>query len=218
MYLDMIKIHTQKGFHILNIIFGNINGLKQVKLTFLVNQISFPFNVRNVFRIVADKRYFNPTADSPQRNNIVRFVGHYPTIVGNTTKRLESTFGFLIKFVSIRNFCNTSYQYLTTKFKRGFIGMVCSMMEFKIIENILLPSNVRNGIANSISLLHCVEKQVSLFISRQKFYFQCEFHNANIQLFSYIRKYSLILSNNLKALRVAYLPPSKERWVSRSIL
>lgn len=49
-------------------------------------------------------------------------------------------------------------------------------------------------------------------------YLKGVFHNANIQLFSYIRKYSLILSNNLKALRVAYLPPSKERWVSRSIL
>ena len=49
-------------------------------------------------------------------------------------------------------------------------------MEFKIIKNLLFPSHIRNGITNSINFLHRIEKQVNLFISRQKFYFQSEFH------------------------------------------
>jgi DNA-binding MarR family transcriptional regulator len=35
---------------------------------------------------------------------------------------------------------------------------------------------------------HRFEKQVSLFVSRQKFYFQCQFHEANIQLFFLYQK------------------------------
>ena len=180
MYLDMIKINTDKLLHIRNIFFGYINGLKQVKLPLLVNQISLPFNVRQIVSVMAYKRYFNPTSDCPKRNNIIRLVGHNPTIITNTSKWSKFSFGFLIQFVSIGNLCNTTYKNLTAKFKLGFISVVCFVMEFKIIENTLLPCHVRNGIANSISFLHSFEKKVSLFISRQKFYFQSEFHEAKI--------------------------------------
>jgi len=172
---------TNKLFHIFNIFFWNINGLKKIELTFLVNQISFALYVRKIVSIVANKRYFNPTTNSPKRNNIIRLVGHYPTVVTNASKWSKFSFSFLIQLVGISNFCNTTYKDLRRKFECSLVRVVNFVMEFKVIENLLFPSHLRNGIANSIGFLHRIEKQVSLFVSRQKFYFQCQLHTANIQ-------------------------------------
>src|SRR5699024_5932863 len=49
------KIYANETFHILNIFFWNINGLKKIEFTFLVNQISFPFDVRNVLWVMTNK-------------------------------------------------------------------------------------------------------------------------------------------------------------------
>ena len=89
------------------------------------------------------------------------------------------------------------------------------LTEFKIIENTLFPSHIRNSIANSIRLLHCFEKQVSLFISRQKFNFQCQLHSAKIlNNFTYQK----IIINFVKQFNYgAAIPPigsKADQWVS----
>ena len=59
--------------------------------------------------------------------------------------------------------------------------------------------------------LHRFKKQVSLFIGRQKFYFQRQLHNANIQNFSYI--INMFNFGNAKA--GAFLPSALcDQWVS----
>ena len=175
-YCCEAKIHPKKGFNIINIFFGYVNGLKKVKLTFLVNQIGFTFNIGDIISIVANKGYFQSTTNSPQRNHVVRLVGHYSTVISNTTERFKCAFSFLVQLISISNLCYLSYKHLGRKIERSLIGMIRSVMEFKIIENLLLPRHIRNSITNNISFLHRIEKQVSLFIGRQKFYFQCKFH------------------------------------------
>lgn len=88
-------------------------------------------------------------------------------------------------------------------------------MQFKIIENTLFPSHIGNGVANGISFLHRIEKQVNLFISRQKFNFQRQFHDANIQ---YIFLYQKIITNFVKQFNYkAAIPPigsKADQWVS----
>lgn len=214
-YIIQAKVATNKFLNILNIFFGNINGLKKVKLAFFINQISFPFDVRNIVRIMANKVNFLSATDTPQGNNIVSFISHYPTIISNATKWSKSAFGFLIQLISIGNFGYLPNKHLGRKVKRSFVRMICAMVQFKIIENLLLPSNVRNGITNSVGFLHRIEKQVSLFIGRQKFYFQCEFHDTNIQIIFLYRK---IITNFVKQFNYgAAIPPIGSRadqWVS----
>ena len=178
---NQTKIHSDKFLNVFYFFFGNFNSLEKVKLTFLEYQIRFAFYIGKVVSVMAYKKDFQPAIDSPKRNNIIRLVSHNPAVITNTTKWSKCSFSFLIKFVGISNFSNTSYQYLTAKFKSSLVSVIYFVMEFKIIENTLLPSHLRNGIANSISFLHRFEKQVSLFVSRQKFYFQSEFHEAKIQ-------------------------------------
>jgi hypothetical protein len=88
------------------------------------------------------------------------------------------------------------------------------MMEFEIIENLLFPSHIRNGIANSISLLHRFEKQVSPFISRQKFYFQSEFHEAKIRNNFTYQKIITNFTNNLKANSRSHSPNPRQKAMS----
>ena len=203
---NQTKVHTYKFFYVSYIFFWNINCLKKVKLTILVNQIRFAFNVGEIVGIMADKRYFNPSTNSPQRNNIIRLVCHYPTVITNASKWSEYPLNLFVKFVSISNLCNTPYQYLTAKFKSGFIGVVNFVMEFKIIEDTFFPSHIRNGITNSVGFLHRFKKQVSLFIGRQKFYFQRQLHTLYIR--TKIRKsflYQKIILNlfNFKGVSVS---------------
>lgn len=204
------EIHTDKTFNIINILFRNINSLKKVKLTFFANQICFALNVWQIIRIMANKVYLLPTTDTPQGNDIVRFVGHNATVISNASKWSKNTFSFLIQLIGISNLCYLSYNHLGRKIERSLIGMIRSVMEFEIIENFLLPSHVGNGITNSVSFLHRFEKQVSLFIGRQKFYFQRKFHNTNIQNnFLYLK----IIINKRRNLG-QFLPLPKSEGVS----
>lgn len=132
----MYKMITDKFLDVINILFRNINGLEKVEFLFLVNQIRFAFNIRQIIRIVADKLNLLPTSNTPQRNNVIRLIGHYPTVIGNTPKMSESTFGFLVKFVGIGNLCNRTYQALGRKFKRCLVRVVNFMMELKIVVTI----------------------------------------------------------------------------------
>src|SRR5690606_4716328 len=170
------KVNTQERFNIFHVILHYINRLKQVKLAFLVNQIRFTFDVRNVVKIMANKVNLLSATNTPQRNHVVRFVGHYPTVVSNTAKWFKLPFSFLIQLISICYFGYLPNKHLRRKVKRSLVRMINFVMEFEVIENLLLPRHIRNGIANSISFLHRFEKQVSLFIGRQKFYFQCQLH------------------------------------------
>lgn len=209
MYLDMIKIHTDKFLDVINILFRNINGLEKVEFLFLVNQIRFAFNIRQIIRIVADKLNLLPTSNTPQRNNVIRLIGHYPTVIGNTPKMSESTFVFLVKFVGIGNLCNRTYQALGRKFKRCLVMVVNFMMELKIVKYTFRPSNFRNSITNSICSLDSLKEQIRLFFIRKKFDFQRQFHNTKLVQFSDIRKYFLTKG-------VTASPPSalRDQWVS----
>jgi hypothetical protein len=59
--------------------------------------------------------------------------------------------------------------------------MVNLPMQFELLKSFVLPNYIRDSITGSISFLDRFKKQLSLFFSRQKFYFQCQFHDVNIQ-------------------------------------
>lgn len=68
-----------------------------------------------------------------------------------------------------------------------------------------------------IKIHHRIEKQVSLFISRQKFYFQRQLHNAKIQnsfdMFKYLKEI-ITLNPTKEGIVVQFLPEAKDFWVS----
>ena len=138
------------------------------------------------------------TANTPQGNDIVGFIGHNTIIVGNRAKWSECSFGFLIQLIGIRNLCNRANKHLGRKFKRGLVDVVNFVMEFEIVKDAFRPSDIRNSVADRIGFTNSFEKQICLFSSWKKLDFQRQFHSTKIQLFSDIRKYIRIIINQKK--------------------
>lgn len=161
-YFQQPHIHPDKFFYIFHFFFGNIDGLKQVKLTFLVNQIGFTFNVRKIVSVMAYKWYFDTTANSPKRNNIIRLVSHNSAVITNAPKWPKLSFYFLVKFVGICNFCYAPYQGLATQPKACFESVVRLMMKLEVVENALFPRHIRKSVTRRVGLSHSFKKQNSL--------------------------------------------------------
>lgn len=200
------KIATDKFLNISYFFFWNFNRLKQVKLTLLKHQIRFSLYVRQIIRIVTNKRNFQSAIYSPYRY-FALFVSKHTAVVSNTTKWLKSSLNFLIQLVTISNFRNTSDNHLRGKIERRFYRVVYFMVDFVLSPNFLFKTSLRNFIAGSITLFQSIFKSVRLFIIRQQFYLQCQFHGTNIIHLFEIPKFNLTL-------RRQFLPPSEERWVS----
>ena len=98
----------------------------------------------------------------------------------------EHTLTFPVKFVGVRHLAYAAYSYLSGKVKGIAYVIVAKVMQLELIESPVPPCNVRNLIARSISLLESFKKNPMLFFGRDKFYFQCQFHAANIaKIFEY---------------------------------
>lgn len=163
---------------------------------------------------MANKVYLLPTTDTPQGDDIIRLVSHNPSVIGNRAKWSECPFSFLVQLISISNFGYLPNKHLRRKVKRSLVRMIGAMVQLKIIENLLLPRHIRYGITNSISFLHRFEKQVSLFVSWQKFYFQSEFHEAKIQNnFTYQK----IITNFVKQFKALQSHSSHPRQKAMSV-
>ena len=210
------KVNAQERFYVFHIIFNYINSLKQIEFTFSKKQICFAFDIRQVVRVVADKRHFQPAANRPDGNNVVGFVGQDATVIRDRAKWFESPFNLLIQLVGISHFRYAPYDYLTAQLRSTLNGMVAGIMQLKLLKGFLLPSYVGNKITSLVRLFNRLKQTFSLFIGGQQLYFQREFHNANIQLFQ-VQENILF---TLKALGVvAYLPLTlRDEWVSRSFI
>lgn len=207
------EVNSDKILDVIDILFGNINGLKKVKLTLLVNQISFAFNVGKISSIMANKVNLLPTTYTPQGNYIVSLISHNTTIISDTTKWSKSTFGFLVQLIGISNFCNRTYQTLGGKFKCCLIFVVNFVMELEIVKHLFRPSNLRNSITDSICFPNSFKKQSSLFNCWKKFDFQGQFHNSKMLNISDMRKYINLIINQ-KGNLGQFLPLPKGEGVS----
>lgn len=188
------EVATDKFLDIFHILFGNFYRLKKVKLAFLEHKVSFPFDVRNIIGVVADKRHLLSTAYSPYRDMNIG-VRKNPAVIADASVFTEHTLTFPVKFVGIRHLAYAAYNYLSGKVKGIAYVIVAKVMQLELIESPVPPCNVRNLIARCISLLESFKKNLMLFFGRDKFYFQCQFHAANIReksdIFKYLSKNSI---------------------------
>jgi hypothetical protein len=77
-YFNDAHIHSNKLLNIFKVFFRNIYSLTQEKFTFLKYQIRLTLHVGQIVPIIAYKWYFQPAADSPNRNRIIGVVRKYP--------------------------------------------------------------------------------------------------------------------------------------------
>ena len=186
-YVRDPKINTNKLFNVGNFFFGNLNSLKQVKLTFSGNKISFPLDIGNVLGIVADKWHLQSATHRPDRNRIF-FIRKNAIIIGDCTQRFKVAFTFLVKFIGIGNLGDAPDKHLGRQSRASFEAMVHKAMKFKLIECLFTPRNIRNFITDLVASLDSFQERCSLFICRQELYLQRKFHALNIfQVFEKVK-------------------------------
>lgn len=173
------EVTTDKLLDIFHILFGDFHRLEKIELAFLEHKIGFPFDVRNIIGVVADKRNFLPFAYGPYRN-VCTGIGKHPAVIVDAPVFLECPLCFTVKFVSVRHLAYAVYNYLSGKVKPLAYVIITKVMEPELVESLIPPRYIRNLIARSVSLLESFKKKTMLFIGWDKFDFQRQFHNANM--------------------------------------
>lgn len=94
-----------------------------------------------------------------------------------------------------RHLAYAAYNYLSGKVKGIAYVIVAKVMQLELIESPVPPCHIRDLVACGVSLLESIKKNPMLFFGRDKFYFQCQFHAANIReksdIFKYLSKNSI---------------------------
>lgn len=173
------KITTNKALDVLNIFFKNFYCLKQIKLAFFKHQIRLTLYIRKVFRIMANKRYFQSTIDSPHRN-FVLFVRKHSAIIRDTTQWLKCSLNFLVQSIAISYLGNTADNHLRRKIERGFNSIVNFVVDFILSPSVLFKAALRNFITSGVTLFQSIFQGVCLFRIWQQLYLQSQFHGTNI--------------------------------------
>lgn len=187
-YISYSKITTDKLFDIFHVFLGNFYRLKKVKLASLENKIGFSLDIWKVISVMTNESNLLPLVNSPYRSN-VSMIRKYTAIIAYTSKFIENTSFLPVKLVRVGNLANTTNNYLSGKFKLVSNVIITQVMKFKLIKNFILPSDFRDKVTSRISFLDRFKKSLILVASWKKFYFQCQFHVANIQNISDIFKY-----------------------------
>lgn len=172
------KINADKVFYVFDIIFGNFDCLKQIPLAFLGNKIGFAFNIRKISWVMANKRYFQPACNGPNRHRI-RPIGKNPAIISDASERLKCSFGFPVELIGINNLGYTSDNHLSGKVEIVPHCPVNKAMEFEPVESHVGPCSFGNLITCAVRLFKGIQKRVRLFVGRQKLYLQRQFHGFN---------------------------------------
>lgn len=173
------KVHTDKGFNVLNILFGDFNCLEKIELTFLCHKVCFPFDIWKKLFIMADKGNLQPAVNRPDRGGL-SFIRENAGIVGDSSKRLKRTLLSPVKFVGINHLTDAAYEHLSRKTGSFLKIMINKVVSLELIENFLIPDNLRNVIANCIARFHGSQKRFSLFLCWYKFNLESEFHKFMI--------------------------------------
>ena len=179
-YVNKAKIATDKFLNILNIIFRNLAGLKQVKFAFLKDKIGLSFNVGDVCGVVTNVMNLKPSPDRPYRSNIA-FVTENPAVIRNAAQRLKGSFCFPVQFVSIADFRYATHNDLCRKIESTLNRVVAFRVNLELVKYPLAKSSVRNSITGCIGFFNSSQKRISLILVWQKLYLQGQFHLANIQ-------------------------------------
>jgi hypothetical protein len=177
------KIASDKVIYFFNSFFRYLNCLEKKKLPFSKYQIGFPFYIRKIFTVMANKWDSFQSAIHCLYGNTVLCIRKYPGIKANCPHGSELPFCFPVPFIGISNFRDTSYNHLSRKIRACFDTIVSFVMEFKLVENPFIPGYFRNGTAGCIGLNNGSNQGFRLIYGWQQLYPQNQFHMTNINHF-----------------------------------
>lgn len=173
------EVKTYNSVRILDLGFGNINGLTEEEVTLLECEVCFSLDVRDVFFVVTDERNLLTLSDCPD-GNFGFLVRKNSGIVTDASASSELTLFLVVEFVRIGNLADAADNHLSGEVESLTNIVITKMMYLELTESIVLPSNVRNVGTRLVGFFHGLEKKRPLLIAGENLYFQDQFHVANV--------------------------------------
>ena len=175
------EINPKKFFNVFNSFFWNFYGLQKKEFAASGNQIGLTLNEWKPVGAMAYKGDFQPAIDSPDRNRIV-FVRENPGVKSYCSEWFKFSLDFLVKFVRIRHFRDTSNCHLGRKSRLLFNKIIGFLVQLELVECLFFPRYFRNSVAGRVCLLNGIKQGLCLTIVGQKLNLQYQLHIFNILL------------------------------------
>lgn len=187
------EVNAQKAVNVRRIGRFNFTSGKQVKLAVDQAQVRLATLSLQQFQLPLSCQEGDSQA-TINRPNAYLLRGKEPAqdtrIVGNTALWLKGALGLTVKFVGVGNLADCAYNYLSRKASRLPNGIVGQLVEAKLIERLVLPSNLANLIARRVGSFQCGEQRDVLIWRWLQFDFRRQFHALSIayhQMFDKLR-------------------------------
>jgi len=176
--ISQTKINTKKLFHVFNCFIRHIDGLKQKKLTLASHEVSLTVDVWKQPFVVAKKlEALDASVDRPDADgSALDIVRQNPRVISNRTERPESSQGFFVELVGIGDLRYRSDDGLSGKIRGLFDAVVAKVMQLHLIKSLLIPSRLRDVVANLVDRAKGTLKNLRLKIVRQELYLKRQLH------------------------------------------
>ena len=166
------QVNAQYIFHVNRLWLIHLASGRQKEHPFVQLQVTFPLPGLKQFQLPfsTDKRDAKPPIHRPYRNGLVlQSPGQDAVIVGNTARWLERAFGFVVEFVSVRNFGNRPHRNLSRQPKLFPHRLIELVMQIVLPKGIGFPGGITHELASRIGLFQRVSERGGLFGCREQF-------------------------------------------------
>lgn len=177
------QIHAHKFFHVVRFGFINVTGGKEIKLIVNQNKVTFaPLGVEQFKLSFPGKKGDGlATFDCPDTYGLfVNLPGEDAVIVGEAAGGSKGAFGLTVEFVGIGDFGDGTHNHLSGKGELFPHRPVNQTVNGKLFKYSIVPSDLADIVARSISGLQGFKQCSVLLFSWLKFDFSRKFHNMII--------------------------------------
>ena len=179
-YILDSKINPKNVFIVVRSWLLNITGSRKIKFSFASKKVRLSLlalkksvlataaNIRNLLQAAINRpdRYFF-LYSFPKKNS---------GVIGNSSKRLESSFRFFVKFVRLHHLLNTLNRHLSRKFILFSYRIISKFLKSELPKYLIFPCLFAHKITSSI---HCFKgsfQRILLLFSQDEFNCSCQLH------------------------------------------
>ena len=211
-------IDTDKVLCVLLLLIGNIYRLVEVELSFDKNKVCFSFRMLHELRTVAGKRDFLTTTNKRNgTDGFVDIIGKNTAIISDSSELPKMSLFLLVKFVCVGNLADCTYYELGGKMICFLDGIIYFLVQTELFKYTTFPRYLRDSVASLVEYAECLFQHLDLYVRREQFNLQSQFHTTKIQnsfeIFKYLKEI-IMLNSTKEGMVVQFLPEAKDFWVS----
>ena len=211
-------IDTDKVLCVLLLLIGNIYRLVEVELSFDKNKVCFSFRILHKLWTIACKRDFLTTANKRNgTDGLGSVVGEHTAVISDSPELTEVSLLLPVEFVSVGHLADCSHDKLGRKTISFLDGIIYFLVQTELFKYTTFPRYLRDSVTSLVENAECLFQHLDLYVRREQFNLQSQFHTTKIQnsfeIFKYLKEI-IMLNSTKEGIVVQFLPEAKDFWVS----